>query len=151
MTGVQTCALPIYTDSGNFEGYGAGIWMPFANPNASNTFDQTTFTGDGSTTDFELPGYPTTNSTFVNIEGTFQLPGTSYSITDSVISFTEAIPNGSKVDIRSFALVGEYATAVTLKMYENLDTNLTIIDRWLVSSFRSAEYIIQVDNGTLGS
>ncbi len=135
------------TDSNDFEGWNGTDWLQLSQSSSANTFFSTIYTGDGSTVDFELPGYPTTNSTFVSIEGVVQQPGTAYSVAGQTLTLVEAPPSGYKIEVRTFTALGETITALATVTYENLDTNLTVIDQWSITSFRSADYLIQVDNG----
>lgn len=135
------------TTSGDFEGYNGTDWLPLSQAATANTFFSTIFTGDGSTVSFNIPGYPTTESTFVSIEGTLQRPTHAYSVTDNTLTLTEAPANGDKIEVRTFTALGETVTALSTILYENLDTSLTVIDQWPLVSFRSAEYVIQIDNG----
>jgi hypothetical protein len=135
------------SDSGDFEGWNGTDWLPLSQASSANTFFSTIFTGDGSTVDFELPGYPTTNSTFVSIEGVLQQPGTAYSVAGQTLTLVEAPPSGYKIEVRTITALGETVSAVSTVTYDNLDTNLTVIDQWSLTSFRSADYIVQIDNG----
>ena len=144
---LQAGVIRLNTTSTDFEGYNGTAWLPLSQASASNTFFSTIFTGDGSTTAFNIPGYPTTESTFVNIEGTIQRPVHAYSVTGNTLNFTEAPANGDKIEVRTFTALGETVTALATILYENLDTTLTIIDQWPLNSFRSAEYLVQIDNG----
>lgn len=144
---LQPGIVRLNSTSGDFEGYNGTDWLPLSQAATSNTFFSTIFTGDGSTVSFNIPGYPTTESTFVSIEGTLQRPTHAYSVTGNTLTLTEAPANGDKIEVRTFTALGETVTALATILYENLTTSLTVIDQWLLSSFRSAEYIIQIDNG----
>jgi len=93
--------------SGTLEYYGSGQWN-----NTGSTFTvitQRTFeslTGDvngnvdGSNTQFTLTSNSTTNGTLVSINGVMQIPSTAYSVTDAVVTFTEAPAIGDVIDTR---------------------------------------------------
>jgi len=144
---VDPGVIRLNIDTGDFEGWNGLDWISLSQSNLSGAWTSTIFTGDGTTTTFPLTGTPTTNTILVNIEGTFQLPGYSYTVIDSDLVFTEAVPDGSKVEVRQFNVIGESVSEVATLYFENLDTSLTIIDRWPLASFRSADYVVQIDNG----
>lgn len=144
---VDPGVIRLNTDTGDFEGWNGFDWVNFSQAGLSGAWTSTIFTGDGTTTSFPLTGSPTTNTILVNIEGTFQLPGFSYTVIDADLVFTEAVPDGSRVEVRQFNVIGESVSEIATLYHENLDTSLTIIDFWPLASFRSADYIIQVDNG----
>ena len=93
--------------SGTLEYYGSGQWN-----NTGSTFTvitQRTFeslTGDvngnvdGSNTQFTLSANSTTNGTLVSINGVLQIPSTAYSVTNAVVTFTEAPAAGDVIDTR---------------------------------------------------
>ena len=93
--------------SNTLEYYGSGQWN-----NTGSTFTvitQRTFeslTGDvngnvdGSNTQFTLSANSTTNGTLVSINGVLQIPSTAYSVTNAVVTFTEAPAIGDVIDTR---------------------------------------------------
>jgi hypothetical protein len=61
------------------------------------------FTGDDTTTVFEMAGTSTTAASIVSINGVIQLPSISYSVAGSTLTFTEAPANGDLIDVRRLA------------------------------------------------
>lgn len=66
---------------------------------ARELFKRKTFTGDGSTTDFELDFTPRTNSERVWLQGILQDKDTEYSLSDKTISFNTAPKTGRKIEV----------------------------------------------------
>jgi hypothetical protein len=58
------------------------------------------FSGNGVATVFNMSGSATTASAIVSINGIVQIPITSYSITEAVLTFTEAPEIGDIIDVR---------------------------------------------------
>jgi hypothetical protein len=77
------------------------------------------FTGNGSNTDFNLSASSTTENSLVFVSGLGQLPTSAYSITDTTISFTEAIANGATIEVRTPSVYNVYSnpTSTTLTSY----------------------------------
>jgi len=59
-----------------------------------------TFDGDGSTTAFTLASAATTNTIFVSMNGTLQIPTSAYSVSGTTLTFTEAPATGDKIEVR---------------------------------------------------
>jgi hypothetical protein len=58
------------------------------------------FNGDGANVAFEMNGAGSTASTIVAINGIVQIPVTSYSVSDTTLTFTEAPEIGDIIDVR---------------------------------------------------
>jgi len=58
------------------------------------------FNGDGTTLEFELSGAGSTASSIVAINGIVQIPITSYSVSDTTLTFTEPPEIGDIIDVR---------------------------------------------------
>ena len=77
------------------------------------------FTGDGSTTEFNLSSRsPNNNSVIVTINGVVQHPSDavsarSYSLTDQSIVFTSAPANGDEIQVRHIGFAGAATAAVS--------------------------------------
>jgi hypothetical protein len=61
------------------------------------------FTGDGNTVSFTMSTVSTTKKTFAFIDGVAQKPVTDYSVGGNIITFTEAPPSGTFIEVRSVA------------------------------------------------
>jgi hypothetical protein len=61
------------------------------------------FTGDGNTVSFTMSTVSTTKKTFAFIDGVAQKPVTDYSVGGNIITFTEAPPDGTFIEVRSVA------------------------------------------------
>jgi hypothetical protein len=61
------------------------------------------FTGDGNTVSFTMSTGSTTKKTFAFIDGVAQKPVTDYSVGGNIITFTEAPPSGTFIEVRSVA------------------------------------------------
>ena len=59
-----------------------------------------TFDGDGSTTAFTLASAATTNTIFVSMNGTLQIPTSAYTVSGTTLTFTEAPATGDKIEVR---------------------------------------------------
>jgi hypothetical protein len=61
------------------------------------------FTGDGNTVSFTMSTGSTTKKTFAFIDGVSQKPFTDYTVGGNIITFTEAPPSGTFIEVRSVA------------------------------------------------
>jgi len=68
-----------------------------------------TFTGNGSNTQFTLSQSSTTNNSIVFVSGIGQLPTAAYSTSGTVITFTEAIANNAKIEVRTQSTYNTYS------------------------------------------
>jgi len=86
-------------DTEVLEVYNGTVWE-----NASGDTEVITtidsFTGDGSTTAFTLSNSTTTNGTIVTNNGVMQEPGTSYSVSGTTLTMTEAPDSATTVLVR---------------------------------------------------
>jgi len=76
---------------------GAGAVIELA-PGGNATLTLLSFTGDGSAVDFTLSSNPQENNTLVYIDGVYQNK-TSYSISNSVLTFSGAPDNGAAIEV----------------------------------------------------
>ena len=83
----------------------------------NNTLD--VFTGDGSTTTFNLSKKPASNNDIlVTLDGVVQYPTTTstsnaYSVTESTLTFTAAPADGVAIQVRHIGFAGATSSAVT--------------------------------------
>jgi len=61
------------------------------------------FTGDGNTASFTMSSLSTTKKAFAFIDGVSQKPFTDYTVGGNIITFTEAPPDGTFIEVRSVA------------------------------------------------
>jgi hypothetical protein len=61
------------------------------------------FTGDGNTVTFAMSAVSTTKKTFAFIDGVSQKPFTDYTVIGNNITFSEAPPDGTFIEVRSVA------------------------------------------------
>ena len=90
------------------------------------------FTGDGSTTEFNLSSRsPNNNSVIVTINGVVQHPSDavsarSYSLTDQSIVFTSAPANGDEIQVRHIGFAG--AATASVSGFYGRTGNVTLTD-----------------------
>jgi hypothetical protein len=65
--------------------------------------DSDVFTGDGNTTIFTLSTSTISKKALVFIDGVAQKPGTDYNVGGNKITFAEAPPDGSSIEVRSIS------------------------------------------------
>ena len=65
--------------------------------------DSDVFTGDGNTTIFTLSTSTISKKALVFIDGVAQKPGTDYNVGGNKITFVEAPPDGSSIEVRSIS------------------------------------------------
>jgi hypothetical protein len=90
---------------GAIEWHNGSIWKPAQS--AFTIIADQQFNGDGTTTDFAIASNQTTSSCIVSVNGIIQIPTLAYSVTGSILSFTEAPLAGDVIDVR------ELTTTVT--------------------------------------
>lgn len=79
------------------DGSGALSWAEQSGGGISSQTND--FTGDGTTTAYTLSSTPTdANYTFVSVAGLFE-PRTTYTVSGNVITFSEAPPSGSPIEV----------------------------------------------------
>ena len=67
---------------------------------STSAISSETFDGDGSTTAFTLASAATTNTIFVSMNGTLQIPTSAYAVSGTTLTFTEAPATGDKIEVR---------------------------------------------------
>ena len=67
---------------------------------AYNSPTKDRFSGDASTTAFTLSTTQTTANVIVSIEGALQQPTTSYAVSGTTLTFTQAPANGDVIEVR---------------------------------------------------
>lgn len=67
---------------------------------STSAISSETFDGDGSTTAFTLASAATTNTIFVSMNGTLQIPTSAYTVSGTTLTFTEAPATGDKIEVR---------------------------------------------------
>ena len=70
--------------------------------NAADNLMATTFTGNGSATNFTLTDPSTTNKTFVYLNGVVQRPTTDFFVTNKTLTFITAPANNDVITVRTF-------------------------------------------------
>ncbi len=76
---------------------------PFKIIENQSRIDSDIFSGDGNTVSFTLSTASTTKKTLVFIDGVAQKPITDYSVGGSTITFVEAPPDGTFIEVRSIS------------------------------------------------
>jgi hypothetical protein len=89
----------------SLEYYNGIIWLSLAAETSFNIADS--FNGDGSTAVFTLSQLTTSAGAFIALNGVLQNPGTAYSVSGDILTFTEAPAIGDKIDIRFITLASE--------------------------------------------
>ena len=120
--------------------------------------------GDGAQTTFSLNFYSTVNDAMVFVGGVIQDPSTHYTFdgTGQQITFNSAIPVGTQAVVISHQIVNvpfiesgsitaekfsSDVKAYTQKSAVSADTGGEVVDSFNGAVYRSAKYIIQVDDG----
>lgn len=107
---------------------------------------QVTFTGDGSTVNFNL-GTTTTSDSYVvaSINGLIQDPST-YSVDRNILTFSTAPADGDNIDLRTFYSY----SAVIISNYANLSNTSSnqTIDSYNKLEYRTVKYLIQAVQGS---
>jgi len=121
--------------------------------------------GDGAATTYALDFLADTASTLVFVGGVIQDPTTHYSIDtgNQTITFTAPVPVGTQVVVVAREMVGaapfigtgaitEDKLASDIKVFTQspntaVGTGGSVVDSFDAATYRSAKYIIQVDNG----
>ena len=128
------------------------------------TNDRQTIDGDGVSTIFALTITATQSHAFVFVGGVIQDPSTHYSIDDAAgtITMNSTVPTGTQIVVISpqagtapvlvdgqvtSAKLSADIKAFTLKSTVSSGTGGAVVDSFAGGSYRSAKYIIQVDNG----
>jgi hypothetical protein len=86
------------TTNNGLEYYGASSWIALTTQFTVITSE--IFNGDGVSLAFTLAGTSTTAGTIVSINGVLQIPTTSYSVSGTTLTFTEAPTSGDVIDVR---------------------------------------------------
>jgi len=111
------------TTTGGFEGY-TDSWGAIAGGGGGTAPSLDTMTGDGSDTTLTLSTSPINeNATFVTIDGVLQHKDT-YSISGTTLTFSEAPPNGSKVE--SITLTATSSTTANILSDADSDTKIQV-------------------------
>ena len=111
------------TTTGGFEGY-TDAWGAIAGSGGGTAPSLDTMTGDGSDTTLTLSTAPVNeNATFVTIDGVLQHKDT-YSISGNTLTFSEAPPNGSKVE--SITLTTTTSTTANILSDADADTKIQV-------------------------
>ena len=128
------------------------------------TNDRQTIDGDGVSTTFALTITATQSHAFVFVGGVIQDPSTHYSIDDAAgtITMNSTVPTGTQIVVISpqagtapVLVDGQVTTnklaadikAFTQKTAVSAGTGGAVVDSFAGGSYRSAKYVIQVDNG----
>jgi uncharacterized membrane protein len=121
-----------------------------------------TMDGDGAQTTFALDFASTDADSMVFVGGVIQDPTTHYTISEAnqTVTFVDAIPVGTQAVVVTTAIgaVPENGSITTAKLATNIKAYVQsgnvaagvsgeVIDTFDGTSFRSAKYVIQVDNG----
>ena len=111
--------IRVNSATGTFEFYGGGQWVTVTglSPIVSQSF-----TGDGSTVNFTLSQNATTNGVLVSINGVVQSPSTSYAVSGTALTFTEAPLTGDVIDVRLLS------TAVDATVLSDVNTSVSVND-----------------------
>jgi hypothetical protein len=117
-TGV-TGMLRFNSTANGLELFDNSAWIPVGSTTFTVIADEQ-FNGDGSTVAFTLATSQTTNSCIVSINGVVQIPTSAYSVSTTVLTFTEAPAAGDLIDVR------EITTTTTVNALSNGITDFSI-------------------------
>jgi hypothetical protein len=154
--------------SSQLEYHDGSGWVSITPGFTSITSDE--FFGDGSTLQFTLSQASTTTGTIISINGALQKPTTSYTVSGTVLLFTEAPQPGDVIEARTVvttSIVSEIRDASTYLRADNtipaiimnagtvtdvagqsVGASLTVIDSWPMSSYDGAKYVVTISNST---
>jgi hypothetical protein len=90
------------SDLGYLEVYTGIKWEAVGIEGGTTNVVSDVFTGDNSTTAFNLSQNNTTSGTLVSINGVIQLPTTSYTVTGNVITFNETPVSTDIIEVRQY-------------------------------------------------
>jgi len=135
------------TSLGSLEWYNGTDW---AGPQSSITSQ--VLTGDGVATNFNLTQSTHQNNILVTIQGVTQVPGVSYTVAGSVITFNEAPVMNEKVEIRFISQsvtptlpIGQLTdTAVIDPPPHIVNMNNVVLDSFPIASYRAAKYVLSI-------
>ena len=108
------------TSVGYLEVYTGIKWEAVGIEGSTTNVVSDVFTGDNSTTTFNLSQNNTTSGTLVSINGVIQLPTTSYTVTGNVITFNETPVSTDIIEVR------QYVPSTTIGSLINGNASLSI-------------------------
>jgi len=108
------------TSVGYLEVYTGIKWEAVGIEGGTTNVVSDVFTGDNSTTNFNLSQNNTTSGTLVSINGVIQLPTTSYIVTGNVLTLNEAPVSTDIIEVR------QYVPSTTIGSLINGNASLTI-------------------------
>ena len=138
--------------------------------NGSGTVTWQTPTGEGGTTQFKEYSFVSSNSQqsfggkdrfnqsfsydvnklSVFLNGILQLANTDYLASNTTsIFFTSPTANGDEVTVQSFESIGNFVdvnAVLTSNTKASTSTSEIVVDSWGSTLYRTAKYIVQVDN-----
>ena len=141
--------LRFNTTNSGLEVYNGADWS-----NLSTNFTivtSQTFTGDGSTVAFTINESSSTASCLVAINGVLQVPTTSYGITGTTLTFTEAPESGDIIEVRKITTLATVVNLSDTQGYTTVETERTASDykiRFKAGQLDVAEFD---NNGSLSS
>jgi hypothetical protein len=125
------------TTNSSLEFYTGTDWASAGGDTTFTIITNQQFTGDGANVNYTLSGNTTTNGCMVSINGVVQIPTYSYSVTGSLLTFTEAPATGDLIDVRVFTLtqtVGDVTSVNGLNAFTPDNANGAAIYSGTVSS-----------------
>ena len=127
------------TDTPALEYFNGNIWIP-----VTNTINDQSITGDGTSTTFTLDQEASTVGVIVSINGTLQNPSTAYTVSGNQITFTETPESTDVINIRFLGA----AVTVSETVYDDLTIagNLTATGNVTLSGILQAEQQTKASN-----
>lgn len=106
------------------------------------------FVGNGSNTQFALSITPyNKDHSFVSINGIRQDINT-YELNNNILVLDEAVANGDTIEVRTLSSVFSGQKIAQTSELLNDAANTQVVDSFSASTFRTAKYIIQMNDGT---
>ena len=96
----STGDLRVNSATGNLEYYASGQWNVL-DPSAGTATALDSFTGDGSTTTFTLSAESSTDSVIVTVQGVVQKATTTYTVSGTTLTFSEAPLLNEQIEART--------------------------------------------------
>ncbi len=131
------------SDLNSIEFFNGLDWISTATVSSTALIE--TFEGDDSTTEFVLLASTTTNDTIITLNGVVQSPGNAYSISDTILTFTEAPKTGDSIEVRF--ITNEFSPVAIIQDV-NTSVRVNSADRTIVSKINNSNVVVTAENST---
>ena len=111
------------TTAGGIEWYTGSSWK--LAQSAFTVISDQQFNGDGTTTAFTIASNQTTSSCIVSVNGIIQIPTLAYSVSNSILTFTEAPLSGDVIDVRQLTTTTTPVALYDISSYNTVTVSNT--------------------------